>query len=741
MKRKLWLGAALFLFIALALPFFSAGFVKQTLQNSLQLALSRQVRIQGETRFRIFPTPAILADDVTISEDPSFSLEPFAYVTVLEVQPSFLALLSGRLEASRIRLTEPSVNIMRSPTGWNIQSLVSSNLRPPEVEVRSGRLNFKQGNAKSAFYLTNALVDISAPTSQADIKIFFSAEPARTDRGAQGFGKFSFQGEVHAPPSKVPDLDFDLELQPSSIHAFNFFFGARGVDFAGKISGKGRLKGPWNKAAIDASLQFEGVAPQSFLPFAGRSNTLALAGSLDLPGQRFALDTVGDNLVRVRMRARDFLQSPKGALLLQLRDVELARLIDLGREANAKLPAGLTGKGNFNGVIGYAWPSPEEVPAKGMVRFTEAVVEVADQPRLMTPSAVVVVEGSRWILAPSEIRVGESQTAIMSADWNARSGALRLDVATQLLSIKGLKSGLGLLLQASSLPLLSRAQGGSWQGNVQYQRTEESDPGRWSGRLGVRNISIDLDGIPAPLEISTASIDFDPNRIAIRRMRAEWESVDLEGEVSYVPDSPRPAELNLIIGEASVASLSRLLQSAQRPPAGLLEKIRLRRPSMPDWLRTRNVSGQLLFKELEFASGSFHPLKLKFSWRGQKLDSTILPSEFSLLNQPGSIRLEGNMKTDLWQPEISYQLDGSIAGWPVDKTTATLAGAIKILSLDADWGESLEGEAKLTLAEPDAEAIKLVLQQGKLTLDFGEGRRKPLTLVPPYWPLTIPVEP
>ena len=741
MKRKLWLAGILLLITALALPFFSAGWVKQTLQTSLQLALSRQVRIQGETHFRIFPTPAILADDVTIGEDPNYSLEPFAYVTVLEVQPSVLALLSGRLEAARIRLTEPSVNLMRGPVGWNIQSIVAGNLRPPEIEVRNGRLNFKQGNAKNAFYLTNALVDISAPTSQGDVKIFFSAEPARTDRGTQGFGKFSLRGEVHAPPSAIPGLDFDLELQPSSIHAFNFFFGARGVDFAGKLSGKGRLKGPWNKAVIEAGFQFEGLAPQGFLPFVGKSNKLALAGSLDIPGQRFALDTVGDEAVRVRMRARDFFQSPKGALLLQLRNIELTKLIDLGREANAKIPLGLTGKGNFNGVIGYAWPSTEEVPAKGMIRFADASIEVPDQPGLMTPSATAIVEGSRWILAPSEIRVGESQTAIMSADWNARTGALRLDVATQLLSIKGLKSGLGLLLQASSLPLLSRAQGGSWQGNVQFQRTEDSDPGQWSGRLGVRNISVDLDGIPAPLDISTASIEFDPNRISIKRMRAEWESVDLEGDVSYIPESSRPTELNLIIGEASVSNLSRVLQSAQRPPASLLEKMRLRRPSMPDWLRTRNVSGQLLFKSLEFASGSFHPLKLQFFWRGDKLDATILHSEFSLLNQPGTIRLEGNMKTSLWQPETSYQLDGTIADWPVDKTTALLVGTLKTPSLETDWPDNLEGEAKLTLAEPATEPIKLLLQQGKLTLDFGEGRRKPLTLVPPYWPLTIPAEP
>jgi len=734
MKRKLSILIFAMLLAALAVPYFSAGFVRQALQNSLELALSRSVRIQGNTRFRILPTPAILADDVTISEDPAFSLEPFAYVTELEVHPSFFALLSGRLEATRLRLTEPSVNLMRSDKGWNIQSLVAGKLRAPELEVRNGRLNFKQGNSKSPFYLTNALVDISAPSLQGDVKIFFSAEPARADRGTQGFGTFSLRGSIHAPPTASPSLNFDVELQPSSIHAFNFFFGARGVDFAGKLSGKGTLKGPWDRAALEASIQFEGLEPKGFLPFTGRSNVISLAGSLDIPGQRLALDTVGGDSLRVRMRARDFFQSPKGGLLLELREIELSKLQQLGREANAKLPEGISGEGKFNGVIGYSWPSNQDVPAKGMIWFAGARIDLPDQPRLEIPAASAVVEGSRWILAPAEIRVGESQSGVIKADWNMSNGALRLDVATQLLSVKGLKTGLGLLLQASSLPLLSRSQGGSWQGNLQYERTEDSDPGRWSGRLNVRNMAVDLDGIQTPLEVSTASILFDPSRIVIRRMRAQCDSVDLEGDVTYSPDLQRPVELNLTVAEASASQLARLLQSAQRPPPGLLEKMRLRRSSMPDWLRSRKASGRILIKTLHFGSGSFDPIELKFDWRADKFESTIQLAEFSMPNQPVAVSVSGKISTGFWQPVVQYQWEGSLSGWPSEKTEINMEGIFKTTSLDADWFENLDGEAILGSGDNS----RLLIRQGKVTIDFGEGRRKPVLLTPPYWPLTIP---
>jgi hypothetical protein len=740
-KRNLWLGGLLLVLLALLVPFVSATFIQQSLQQSLEQALSRKVRIQGATRFRILPTPAILADEVTISEDPRFSLEPFAYVTEIEVQPSFVALLSGRLEASRIRLTEPSVNLMRSASGWNVQSLLSGNLRTPEIEVRNGRLNFKQGNSKSPFYLTNALVDLSAPTSLGDIKIFFSAEPARTDRGAQGFGTFSLRGTVHAPAQAKPDLDFDLELRPSSIHAFNFFFGARGVDFAGKLSGKGRLKGPWDQAELQAALQFEGLEPQGFLPFSGRSNQLQLKGSIDLPGQKLALDTVGGDMLRVRMRARDLFQAPRGGLLVQLRDVEFEKLLELGREASAKLPEGLSAKGKFNGVIGYSWPSVEEVPAKGMIWFADASMQLPDQPLMTIPTATAVVEGSRWILNSSEIKVGESQSAVMHADWNARSGALQLEVATQQLSVKSLKSGLGLLLQASTLPLLARAQTGSWQGTLQYNREEEADPGRWSGRLSVRNTEVPLDGLAAPLQVSSASISFDPNRIAIRRMRAEWNSLELEGEASYSPVLALPTELNLTIAEAASTDITALLLTSQRPPTSLLEKMRLRRSSMPDWLRSRNVVGTLRLKNLTFGAGSFDPMLLKFSWKAEKLEATLQEAEFSMPTGPSPIRVQGKLSADLWQAPNTYQFDGSISGWPVEKNFANWTGGFKCYSLDSDWLDRLDGEGTLSFTENPTESMKLLARQGKLSVEFPDAARKPILLAAPYWPLSLPLEP
>ncbi len=738
MKRKLIVGAVLLLGAAFAVPFFSADFAQQTLETSLEKTLLRTVRIQGGTRLRLLPRPAIVALDVTIGEDPDFSLEPFAYVTALEVQPSLWALLQGRLEARRLRLSEPSVNLMRSERGWNIQSFVANPLRPPELEVRNGRLNFKQGDSKSAFYLSNALVDLSAPTAQGDVKFFVSAEPARTDRGAQGFGKFATRGQIHLSANGKPRLDVDVELEPSAIHAFNFFFGARGVDFAGKIAGRARIEGPWDEAAVSGSLKFEGLEPQGFLPFAGRANQLELTGRLDLPGQTVSLSTSQSDALRLRMRARDFLQEPKGALLVEVREAAMASLLELGREAGAKIPAGFRAEGQFNGVISYAWPSVEDVPAKGMIWFGGAQVELPDQPALKIPAASAVVEGSRWRMAPAEIRVGESQTAVMQLDWDSRTGGLALDVATQLLNVRSLKSGLGVLLRASTLPLLGMAQGGSWQGNLRFERTEDADEGRWSGRLVVRNAAVELPGFPGQVEVSTASIVFDPRRVAVRRMRAAWESIEVEGDATWYPNSSRADEMQLTVSEAAATSIEKILELGVRPREGLMEKFRQRRPVMPEWLAKRQVTGRILFKSLAFASGAFEPLRLDFVWRGQLFKARISASEFAPRSVVEGVQVMGELEVELWQPDLTYRFEGELQGWPTDRGKLTLDGEFRGKSLGVNWLESLDGEAAMTIPE----GARLIVRQGRVSVESEDPQRQAaVVLNPPYWPLRLPPEP
>lgn len=749
MKRTLILLGVL-LTLVLAAPFISAEAFRGEIQKSLEAALSRKVQIGGKARFQLLPVPGLTVSDVTIAEDPAYSLEPFAYVASLEVQPRLLSLLTGRFEPSRLRLSEPSVNLMRGPAGWNVQSLAGRGLVLPDIEVRNGRLNFKQQDEKSAFFLANALVDISAPSSRGEVDIFASAEPSRTDRGAQGFGRFSLRGRVSVPAGRESEVDFDVELEPSALHAFNFFFGATGAEFQGKLSSRGRVKGPLSKAAITGSLLFESLDAKGFLPFQGRSHSLAYTGTMDFPGQRLQLDTKADPELQLRLRARNIFQQPKGGLLVALRQVQLEKLLDLGREANVKMPPGISTKGRFSGVLGYQWPSAQSIPAQGMLWFEDASLSLPENPVLGIGSAVVIVDGSAWRLPPSEVSVGESQTARMGAEWNVQSGALRLEVNTQLLSMKSLKTGLGLLLRASSLPLLSQSQGGSWQGQVLFERLEDSDPGSWSGRLSLRNAVLSIDGLPEPLEISSASALFDANRVAIRSIRAAMGDLETEGEFTYYPSSGKPAEFQLTLAEASSGDLDRILRQALKPSEGLLDKMRFRRTPSPEWLRTRHLDGRVLVKNLSFGEANIRNLPLRIRWRGELCKLSFGPSMLSLSSDGDSAPLEGSLDVPLWKDSMEYRFEGSLKSWPVQEAATPLdfTGKANLRSLGPNWDEGFSaigstagGSWESGEGGASPEAAKFVFRAGRLSIEPAGGKRRFWKAGAGIWPLQLEVEP
>ena len=104
-----------------------------------------------------------------------------------------------------IRLDGASINLTKSgpaaePGRWNFASFVNRSVMSaaPAIHVRNSRINFKFGDTKSVFYLTETDLDICAARLAAGggWSVSCSAKPARTDRTAQGLGSFTLQGPL-----------------------------------------------------------------------------------------------------------------------------------------------------------------------------------------------------------------------------------------------------------------------------------------------------------------------------------------------------------------------------------------------------------------------------------------------------------------------------------------------------------------------------------------------------------------
>ena len=112
------LCAAFLLVLFLFRP--GAGRLKNRTANTIGQALQRQVEI-GSMHLRLLPSPGFDLDNFVVHDDPAFSAEPLLRAQEVTASLRLTALLRARLEVSRLSLTEPSLNLVRTAAGrWNL---------------------------------------------------------------------------------------------------------------------------------------------------------------------------------------------------------------------------------------------------------------------------------------------------------------------------------------------------------------------------------------------------------------------------------------------------------------------------------------------------------------------------------------------------------------------------------------------------------------------------------------------
>ena len=112
--------------------------------RSISLALGRQVDV-GSVTLRLLPQPGFDLEGFVVHDDPAFGAEPVLQSSDVVALVRVSSLLRGRLEISRLSLTEPSLNLVHNREGrWNLENLLeraakSRSLPPPRPETKCGR--------------------------------------------------------------------------------------------------------------------------------------------------------------------------------------------------------------------------------------------------------------------------------------------------------------------------------------------------------------------------------------------------------------------------------------------------------------------------------------------------------------------------------------------------------------------------------------------------------------------------
>ena len=697
--RWLTVACLLLLVAGVVAPRISAERYRAQIQAALVRAMGRQVEIAGPLHFNVFTGVGFAVEKVTIHEDPSIGAEPMAYVGSLEAVPRVWSLFTRKLEFSSIRLDEASINLTKTgpadqPGRWNFAPLVSSPLVMtfPEIHVRNSRINFKFGDTKSQFYLTETDLDIYPPAGRgADWSVRFSGGPARTDRPSRPFGYLAARGRWKAPAGGRPDrLDLDLQLERSAIGEVITL--VRGVDAGihGTISSRMRLTGPLQSIGIAGRIMVEDVHRWDLLPPHGQGWPLNVRGRLNLIAQTLELESSspeGEALpLSVRFRVANYLSQPQWGVTATWNRFPVAPLMDLARHMGAQLPPRLVMTGTLDGAAGYDWQRGME----GELAFHDTAVTIPDSPPIRFDEAKLLVDAGGLTLPPALARTFDNDQAEVEATWRWDVPSFDLSISTASMKLASLRAQVAL----AAVPWLEQVASGAWSGRLRYHYApsgpETEAAARWSGQVVVKNADFPVAGLAMPVRLEAARAQIQGARIVVDRIQARAGKLTAQGEYRYEPEAVRPHHFRLALGETDAAAVESLLTpTLRRSRAGLIARaLGLGRAGVPEWLGARRMEGTVQAEALTLAGTRLERLRAHIVWDGSRVRLDKIGAHV----EDGT--LTGVLTASLRGPKPVYLLSGRL------KNIASRSGKV-----DAEGVVETRGMGRELLANMRAQGV------------------------------------
>jgi hypothetical protein len=220
--------------------------LQRRLTGRLESVFGRSVEV-GRYEFSLWGGPTLEAQSVTFGEDPRFGHEYFLRADSLTVRLRWQSFFRGHMELGAIALEHPSLNLVRNDEGdWNVAEWLpksaagvapSSSSPAPAVrfgriDVTAGRINFKRGDEKVPFALTDVNGYIE-PDRSGRWTLNLEAVPARAAVLLQQAGTIRVSGHVGGTSSRLRPAVLDLAWDDASLSdllhlAHGYDFGVRG---------------------------------------------------------------------------------------------------------------------------------------------------------------------------------------------------------------------------------------------------------------------------------------------------------------------------------------------------------------------------------------------------------------------------------------------------------------------------------------------------------------------------------
>lgn len=550
--------------------------LRNRISNSVGSALGRKVTLDN-VRVHLLPQPGFDLEGLIIYDDPAFSAEPMIRAQEVSAAIRFSSLLRGRLEIATLSATEPSINLVRSEEGrWNLASLLERNAqipaaptgkpaserRPafPYLEATGARINFKLGQTKKSYALTNADVALwqdSENSWGARIK----AEPVRTDFNLTDTGLLQINATWQRAPSlRLTPVQITAQWQRGQLGQITKLLSGRDRGWRGGVSIAANLSGTPEALRIESQMAIEGFHRYDIVDT--ENVRLATVCSAQYSTATSALSDlrcespVGGGTVRLRgaLSLALLAQIPTYDLTLEADQVPLTSMVRLLRQAKKQIPGNLTASGLLKAEFQATRTFPADARHGVLTRWTgngsATNVRLAsnsgkDEISIGTVLLALVAADTRGTKThrrttseteqePGEphLRIGtvalamNTSAPVKAGGWMSAAGYrffLRGDM--ELKDLFRLEDVLGLPVgrpAAEGAAKLDVSISGTWQGFASPAAL---------GTAQLRNVRAEMRGLNTPIEIGSATLSLTPDAVKVDKLSASTGSTQWSGAV------------------------------------------------------------------------------------------------------------------------------------------------------------------------------------------------------------------
>jgi hypothetical protein len=742
-RGLLTLGVVVLLALFLVRP--GANRLRTRIVSSISLALGRPVDVAA-VHLRLLPRPGFDLENFVIHDDPAFSAEPLLRAQEVTASLRIISLLRGRLEISRLNLTEPSLNLVRNAEGhWNLENLVErtaqisvaptskakTERRPgfPYIEADRGRINFKFGAEKKPYALTEADFALWQDTENT-WGMRLKAQPIRTDFNLSDTGVVSVSGSWQRAASlHDTPLQFSLVWDGAQLGQVTKLAYGNDKGWRGGLEVSTTLTGTPANLAIVSSASVEDFRRYDI--FGGGDLRLAVqcAGhysSVDRSLSEVGCNApVGDGTMAVTGRVDHPFSSRNLDLSLSARDLPIRSLIAFARHAKQGVPDDLTATGRLNVIVKLrrtsdfpanlvAWEGKGETSGfelgskltktelvLGRVPFSISAATDSKSRASLRQIDPPALETS-LVVGPFNLALGRPAPAVVRG-WASRSGySFTLRGDAQLQRVLQLARTLGIPAPQPSADGLAKIDlqiAGAWSGFAAP---------RAMGKAQLHSIRAEVRGLNAPLEIVSANLLLTPDQINVQSVTALAADTLWQGSLTLprqcaVPDSC-PIRFDLHADEIATDRLNQLINSHVRkqPWYGFLSSSVSGVPYLltvhaagkltANHVVVRKLIGNRVSANVELNKGKLRLSDLRGDVLGGKhigeweADFTVKPPEYSgsgTLERVSLDQLSANMHDDWITGSGSATYRVKTSGLDA---TELFASAVSTLTMDARDG-------------------------------------------------------